>query len=163
MYKLNLRSVQLLVWWLQWYAITKKDKTCKIKHRQCKKLHLYSISSRAFFVQFQFDTCFTYMLPERSRWTCAVLLRLRLRPCRRVSVCAFAAVVLTLVVLLFLHKTIQVHRSLSANTCRDEPTGEKTSNFRIRIIMICTNKQIKNKDCQNFQQQLGPLSLKQGI
>lgn len=49
-----------------------------------------------------------------------------MRPCQLVSVCAFA-LSLGHTALFFLHNTIQVHRSLSANTCRDEPAGEKTS------------------------------------
>ena len=40
------------------------------------------------------------------------------------------SVALTLAALFFLHNTIQVHRSTSANTCRDEPAGEKTSDAR---------------------------------
>lgn len=43
------------------------------------------------------------------------------------------SVALTLAALFFLHNTIQVHRSTSANTCRDEPAGEKTSDARIKL------------------------------
>lgn len=137
-------------WWLQLYSTQlekkKKDETCKIKHRPPKKkLHLYSISSRALFVQFQFDTWFNYMLPKRSHRTCAVLLRLRwssiltMRPCWRASLCVLVSVALTLVSIFLLHNTIQVHRSLSANTCRDEPTGEKTGfelGFKLNYTQI---------------------------
>lgn len=106
----------------------KKDETCKIKHIPPKKLHLYSIS-RALFVQFQFDTCFNYMLTKRSHFNVCSFAQIKVElhtDDEAMSTCAFVSVALTLVALFFLHNTIQVHRSLSANTCRDEPTGEKS-------------------------------------
>lgn len=53
-------------------------------------------------------------------------------------VCAFVSVALTLL-LFFLHNTIQVHRSLSANTCREEPTGEKTETHMCKLYKTVWN------------------------
>lgn len=80
---------------------------------QLQKTHknLYSISSGSLF-GFS-NTCYKRSLRLRSI--------LQVSSCQRVLLCAFLYVVWTHVDLFFLHNTIQVHRSLSANTCRDEP------------------------------------------
>lgn len=84
---------------------------------QLQKTHknLYSISSGSLF-GFS-NTCYKRSLRLRSI--------LQVSSCQRVLLCAFLYVVWTHVDRFFLHNTIQVHRSLSANTCRDEPAGEK--------------------------------------